>query len=83
MKKLSRQNIMAMMKKFAENRGPGWVYFDSLDSEDQMIFAMLKTFQYFKFLPLGNRLDRTAENITAQAKNGFIAFSGDKILLTK
>ena len=83
MKKISRQNIITMMKKFAENRGTGWVYFDSLESEDQMIFAMIKTFQYFKFLPLGNRLDRTAENITVQAKNGFIAFSGDKILLTK
>lgn len=83
MKKLSRQNIIATMKKFAENRVPGWVYFDSLESEDQMIFAMIKTFQYLKFLPLGNRLDRTAENIIAQAKNGFIAFSGDKILLTK
>ena len=83
MQKLSRQNIIAMMKKFAENRGTGWVYFDSLDAEDKMGFAMIKTFQYFKFLPLGNRLDRTAENITVQAKNGFIAFSGDKILLTK
>ena len=83
MEKLSRQDVTVMMKKFVEGRGPGWVFFDSLDSEDKMVFAMIKTFEYFKFLPLGNRLDRTVDNIVSQGKSGFIAFSGDKMLLTK
>jgi len=59
------------------------VYFDALDNHGRMVFVLVQSFIFFGFLSPADRLKRAIENTEAQAKSGYLAFSGGVLNIAK
>ena len=64
-----------LMLNFMDKYRGKTVRFMSLTSdEDKLGFVLIKSFQYFDFLPKYDRIVRAMNNAEAQAKNNFKAW---------
>lgn len=65
----------AIMLDFAERHCGNTVVFGGLSDEDKLAFVLIDTFDYFKFLPPAERIERTIRNAEIHRKNGFVAWN--------
>lgn len=69
--KTAKRLMLDFMFKY---RGKTVRFTSLVNDDDKLGFVLIKSFQYFDFLPKYDRMVRAMNNANAQAKNGFKAW---------
>ncbi len=72
----AKKAMLDFLKKY---RGKT-VLFGTLEEADKVAFVMVKSFQYFRFLPPKDRIQRTISNAEAQKLIGFAPWESTALL---
>lgn len=69
------------MLDFLEKHRGKSVLFGNLDDDDKQTFVLIKSFEYFGFLPAKDRITRAIGNAEAQRRIGFAPWDGTRAMV--
>ena len=69
------------MLSFLEKHHGRSVLFGTLSDDDKLAFVLVKSFEYFKFLPAKDRIMRAIGNAEAHRRSGYDCWADDRAMV--